>query len=141
LCLPGWFVIIPNDVSLLEATMLAPVIYTLLAASAFTPVGKQLPDKAPRLSIVVFRHHPGIIAEESVMKARDLDAEDLLEAAKELRSGFDYGGGLGSGYELSLPISALPQWKAAVDKLIKAGKLRHYTWSLDHHGYGLVPIH
>ncbi|HJZ92669.1 MAG TPA: hypothetical protein VKE40_17470 [Gemmataceae bacterium] len=121
--------------------MLAPVMYAFLAASAFVPVAKQLPDDTPRLSIVVFRHHPGIIAKEAVMKARDQDAEILLEAAKEHCGGYNYEGGLGRGYELSLPISMLPQWKAAVDKMIKSGALRHYDhWGLDHNGYGLVPI-
>src|SRR5262245_18992047 len=112
--------------------MLAPLIYTLFAAAALTPIGKQLPGKPSSLRIVVFRHHPGIIAEQAVMKARDQDADDLLEAAKELRYGLDYEVGCGRGYELSVRISDLPQWKAAVDKLIKEGKLRHHTWALDH---------
>jgi hypothetical protein len=123
--------------------MLGPDLYAVMAAAtALTPAAKRLPDRAlPDVQIVVFRHHPGIMAEANVMKARDEDAERLLEAAKEHCGGHTYEGGLGSGYELSLGASDLGRWKAAVDKLIKAGALRHYDhWGLDRRGYGLVPV-
>src|SRR5687767_11418486 len=122
--------------------MLGLALYAVMATgAALTPAAKRLPERAvPDVEIVVFRHHPGIIAEPAVMKARDADAERLLEAAGEHLGGHCYQGGLGRGYELSVRASDLGRWQAAMDKLLKAGTLRHYGWGLDEHGYGLVPV-
>ena len=98
-------------------------------------------DPCPDVRIVVFRHHPGLIDTKDRMEARDQDEKVILQSAKDHLGGYDYSGGLGRGYQMSVHARDLGRWKDAIDKLHKAGTLKYYDrWGLDHKGYGLVPV-
>jgi hypothetical protein len=98
-------------------------------------------DRWPDVSIVVFRHHPGLLETEARMAARKRDHETIFKALQAARIGFRCAGGLGSGYELSLRARDLGRWKALIDHLHKSKALDYYSnWGLDAHGYGLVPV-
>jgi len=98
-------------------------------------------DARPDVRIVVFRHHPGLIDTKERMEARDRDEKVILKAAKDRLGGYEYSGGLGRGYELSVHANDLGRWKSAIDNLHKAGALKYYDrWGLDRSGYGLVPL-
>lgn len=111
------------------------------AQEARTAIQEEL-DRFGKLWIVVFRHHPGKIhaleeSEPGVLRTgMHPDAKAILQAAPP----GGYGGGLGSGYELSIRASDLGKFKTAMDQLINSGTLQYYRWGLDKEGYGLVPV-
>jgi hypothetical protein len=93
--------------------------------------------------IVVFRHHPGLVLDmtREQREAHDRDEKTILKAAKDRLRGYEYGGNLASGYELSIHARDRGRWKAAVNKLLKDGALKHSNnWGLGRNGYGLVPV-
>jgi hypothetical protein len=115
------------------------MIAATLAVPAICPTAD--PEHRPDVSIVVFRHHPGLIDTEERMTARDADEKVILKAVKKAGLSLDYTGGLGRGYQLFIGARDLGRWKATIDALHKAGSLRYYrAWGLDRQGYGLVPV-
>jgi hypothetical protein len=124
--------------------MFGPTFVLALAAALFPSElsMRVTQDRCPDVSIVVFRHHPGLIDTKERMEARDQDEKAILNALKKHRISFEYEGGLGSGYELSIHVRDLGRWKTAVDSLIKDGTLKYYDrWGLDKRGYGLIRVH
>jgi len=93
------------------------------------------------IKVVVFRHHPGLIATKEQMAARERDEKTILTALKNADIGYTYAGGLGSGYELSLRVSDLWRWQKMVAELHKSHSLGYYTeWQQDRTGYGLLQL-
>lgn len=116
--------------------------FILLASLAFATEGAFAEDDSfPDVRIVVFRHHPGLIDTKERMAARKEDEKIILQTVDAKIGSYTYGGGLGSGYELSVYARDLGRWKEAIDNLHNAGTLKYYgRWQLDRNGYGLVPV-
>ena len=89
--------------------------------------------------VLVLRHHPGII---DCLDDRRHDGELIFKHLDKSKvSAYRHEGGLGSGYELTIPRSSLAAWKEMIDNLHKKKMLRYYkSYKLDKYGYGLVPL-
>ncbi|MBA4190018.1 MAG: hypothetical protein C0467_18695 [Planctomycetaceae bacterium] len=95
----------------------------------------------PDISVIVFRHHPGRFATQQQVAARERDKEAIFAAIKDAGINYSYGGGLGSGYELSLRLVDLVRWQQLVEKFHKHRSLAYYTeWQHDRTGYGLLRL-
>jgi squalene-hopene/tetraprenyl-beta-curcumene cyclase len=82
--------------------------------------------------MVVFHHNIGL------GMASNQDAKAILKAVKDSRIGFRYTGSGGQGYRLYINARDIEKWKAAIDGLIKDGKLQYYSpGKLDEYGYGI----
>jgi hypothetical protein len=133
----------------MQRTALLLIVLALDFGCSSSNSGRAVPSTAATTSpqstpIVVLRHHPGMIdtaPSEQDWGNRDADVELIkLELAKA-NVFYQYAGGLGRGYELAVWTEQRAEWKRLVDRLIREGELKYYKrWSLDHHGFGLVPL-
>src|SRR5262245_2077912 len=112
---------------------------TMIAAFATVYLTAGPPNNSPvrDAHVVVFRYHPALLGPDR--EARSHDERPIWKAIKSLAIGY-HSETDGSGVEVSVWRYDLPKWKAAIDKLIEDGVLRHYGWGTDNNGYGLVPV-
>ena len=97
--------------------------------------------KPRSVSVLVFRHHPGIIMPEGQMQGKIDDKKLIMRTMKERNLPIDYSGGLGSGFDLMLDREYLDEWMEMIQSLIKHKQLKYYTkFDFDEHGFGLTPI-
>jgi hypothetical protein len=91
--------------------------------------------------IQVFRHHPGIMDTKANMQAKRADERTIMNALRESEIGFNYCGGLGSGYILEIRSGDLELWQRMIQELNAKSKLRFYKPdSVDRRGFGLLPV-
>jgi squalene-hopene/tetraprenyl-beta-curcumene cyclase len=84
--------------------------------------------------LLVFRHNRGV-------DARDQDEKSILKALDDCRIGYHYSGSRGQGKRLYINARDREKWKAAIDGLVKDGRLQYYSpGKLDEHGYGIFDI-
>jgi hypothetical protein len=117
--------------------------FVILAMSLpFWDAPAQERNQRPDSRIKVFRHHPDMLDTKERMEARDRDAKLILKTVESDIGSYRYEGGLGhNGYVLSIYKDDLAKWKAAIEKLRKAGALKYYDrWELDKSGLGLMPL-